>query len=110
LHYACKSNGTAVDEKNALMLLKAYPEGVHVADFNGFLPIHVACRSLTSRALIRMLIRSAPETIVQQTGKGNTAILCAKNSRYGDDTEREEIVGMLERTVDEFGLAIPSKS
>ena len=41
--------------------------------------------------------------------KGNTAILCAKNSRYGDETERDEVVGMLERTVDEFGLEVPPK-
>ena len=110
LHYACKSHGmTAVDEKNALVLVKAYPEGVRVADGNGFLPIHVACRSLSSRALIRMLVRSAPETIVAQTSKGNTAILCAKNSRYGDETERDEVVGMLERTVEEFGLEVPPK-
>ena len=112
LHYACKSHGgmTAIDEKNALMLVKAYPEGVHVADYNSFLPIHVACRSLSSLALIRMLIRSAPETIVAQTSKGNTAILCAKNSRYGEESEaeREAIVGMLERTVEEFDLAVPT--
>ena len=109
LHYACKSNGTSVDEKNALMLVKAYPEGVQVADANGFLPLHVACRSMSSRALIRMLIRSSPQTIVAQTSKGNTAILCAKNSRYGDENERDEVVGMLERTVEEFGLDVPRK-
>jgi hypothetical protein len=53
-----------------------------------------------------MLIRSAPETIVEKTRKGNTAIDCAKNSKFANDIEKEEIVGMLERTVEEVGLRI----
>jgi ankyrin repeat protein len=104
LHYACKSDSTPIDEKNALTLLKADPTSVHAADFNGFLPIHVACRSVNSRTVIRMLVRSAPETIVKETGKGNTAITCAQNSRHGTEEKRQEIVGMLQRTVEEFGL------
>lgn len=107
LHYACKSDSTPIDEKNALTLLKADPSTVHIADFNGFLPLHVACRSVNSRTVIRMLIRSAPETIVKQTGKGNTAITCAQNSRHGSEEQRDEIVGMLKRTVEEFGLTMP---
>jgi ankyrin repeat protein len=106
LHYACKSHSTLRDEKNALCLLKAYPDSVKVADTNGFLPIHVATRSANSRTVIRMLIRSAPETIVEKTRKGNTAIDCAKNSKFANDIEKEEIVGMLERTVEEVGLRI----
>jgi hypothetical protein len=110
LHYACKSNSTPNDEKNALTFIKAFPESVHVADFNSFLPIHVSCRNCNPRTVIRMLIRSAPETIVKQTAKGNTAIGCAKNSRHGDAAQRQEIVGILERTVEEFGLLLPSES
>ncbi|KAG7367180.1 ankyrin repeat domain protein [Nitzschia inconspicua] len=110
LHYACKSDSTPIDEKNALALLKADPSTVQIADFNGFLPLHVACRSLISRTVIRMLIRSAPETIVKQTAKGNTAIYCAQNSRHGNEERRQEIVGMLQRTVEEFGLTLPECS
>jgi hypothetical protein len=109
IHYGCKSNGNSRDEKNALSLLKAYVDCVMVADLNGFLPLHVACRSANSLPLIRMLIRCRPETIVRQTLKGNTAIDCARNSRYGTEESRAEIVGILERAVQEFHLRIPQQ-
>lgn len=106
LHYACRSTSTR-DEKNALLLLKAYPDSVKVADTNGFLPIHVATRSGNSRTLIRMLIRSAPETIVTKTRKGSTCIDCAKASnKFPNETEKDEIVQLLLRTVEEVGLRI----
>jgi hypothetical protein len=111
LHYACKTDrNSTVDEKNALTLLKADPSSVQIADFNGFLPLHVACRSISSLAVIRMLIRSAPDTIIRATAKGNTAISCALNSRNGDEERRQEIVGILQRTVEEFGLTLPERS
>jgi hypothetical protein len=110
LHYACKTdNNSSVDEKNAVTLLRADPSSVQIADFNGFLPLHVACRSVSSRTVIRMLIRLAPDTIVRATAKGNTAISCAQNSRHGDDEKRQEIVGILQRTVEEFGLTLPER-
>jgi hypothetical protein len=111
LHYACKTDkNSPVDEKNALTLLKADPSSVQIADFNGFVPLHVACRSVSSRAVIRMLIRSAPDTVVRATAKGNTAITCAQNSRHGDEERRQEIVGILQRTVEEFGLTLQERS
>jgi hypothetical protein len=96
-----------VMEKNALLLLRAYPDCVHVPDFQGFLPLHVACRSSHSSLIIRTLIRSAPDTILQQTLKGSTAIDCAKNGKTTtagggrSKVDRHEIVGMLERCVEE---------
>lgn len=125
IHYACKGrSGQTVDssrtdqssldvviEKNVLNLLRAYPDSVYVADFQGFLPIHVACRSALSRTVIRTLIRTAPDTILRQTSKGSTAIDCAKNGRSGGSTsDRQDIVGMLERCVEESGINPTTKT
>jgi hypothetical protein len=125
IHYACKgrpgqmttadppagpgpldSPGGLAIEKNAVNLLRAYPDCVYVADFHGFLPLHVACRSALSRTIIRTLIRAAPDTILKKTAKGSTAIDCARNGKSGGSlADRQEIVGMLERCVEESGMA-----
>lgn len=96
LHYACKDH--AGGEASTRLLLRAYPEGALVADDSGFLPLHVACRYGTSLAVIRMLIRAAPESMLAKTKKGSTPMVCARTSKGGLG---EEIVGILERCAEE---------
>jgi hypothetical protein len=79
IHYARKD--TVNGESNIRYLLKAYPESTEVADDNVFLPLHVACRCGASMGAIRMLIRTAPETILRKTNKGSTPIHCAKQNK-----------------------------
>lgn len=96
LHYACKEGEGG--EMLTRLLLRAYPEGATVADEGGFLPLHVACRYSESLAVIRMLIRAAPESLWAKTRKGSTPLSCAHGNKSGIGPD---IVGILERCTEE---------
>ena len=75
VHYSCKDKEHG--ELNTRLLLKAYRNGATKADTNGFLPLHVACRTGMPLETLRVLTGVAPQTIHAKTKKGSTPKSCA---------------------------------
>jgi ankyrin repeat protein len=71
LHYAA----TGSSELETLQqLLRLYPEGIHVVDRNGMLPLHMSCFSPNPRLdHVHLLVEADIYTVVQKTQDGNTA-------------------------------------
>ncbi len=105
LHYASKDQQNS--ESSTRLLLRVYPEGAMIADDSGFLALHVACRYGKSLNVIRMLIRSSPESLNVQTRKGSTPLVCARGNKCGMS---EEISGVLERFLEEVQDRASEKS
>lgn len=91
-------------------LIELYPEGIHVADSNGMLPLHSACDN-HRLATIRTLVDADPFTVIRQTPNGSTPYHLAwrmnHNTENGRDTEeylmekQNEIVLLLKQTITE---------
>lgn len=77
IHYAAK-NRTTNGDKTLRLLLRAHPISLMVQDKAGFSPLHVACRMGQSMAMIRLFLRTAPDSIVLRTLKKSYAVHCAK--------------------------------
>jgi hypothetical protein len=78
-------------------LLKAYPGGAKVADKQGFLPIHVACRCGMSLPVIQLLVQTAPGTLKNKTKKGSTPYTCARQMK---GAHKKDVLDFLRTSVD----------
>jgi hypothetical protein len=59
-------------------LIRAYPAGIKVVDYKGWLPIHVACRHGTTLPVLRALLESYARSLLRKTHGGMTPLECAE--------------------------------
>ena len=92
-------------------LLQAFPAGASIADRNGWLPLHVACRIGESPKVIEELLNAFPESIGSKTNKGSTPLACALKHEgvavgKDDKVASESVIRILKRAMEERGLEV----
>lgn len=80
LHYAL-SNGSTIELVRELLISASEAGGqqgligcTSAVDFNGWLPLHVACHMCASVDTIRLLVQAFPEGVDKKTKKGSTPL------------------------------------
>lgn len=82
-HEALERHAGAVETLE--LLLERYPKGVHAADEEGFLPLHMACNCIhPCTECIRLLLEANLFTVLQKTKDGRTALQLAESLYRGD--------------------------
>ena len=89
IHYAMKH---IASEDTIMKLIDEYPKSLTIADTNGWLPIHVACRVASTKSLpihardywieiIKYMLLVCPHTVHKTTTKGLSVLQLAKSSQ-----------------------------
>lgn len=108
LHYAL-SNGSSNDIVDVLIegsLNSGSGAGPRImtsaADFNGWLPLHVACHMGASSAVLSKLVRAYPDAVHIRTKKGSTPLTLLKSISVPENKrkEMEEILMNMGRDTD----------
>lgn len=95
LHYAISNHVS--DE--AIDVLLQEPGAARGVDRRGWIPLHVACSVGSSTHVVQCLLEAYPESIVERTRKGTSAIKCARSSCASN---REEVIEILTRAKQKF--------
>jgi len=90
LHYAL-SNGSTLPLVRELLISASEAAGTQglsgcasSADFNGWVPLHVACHMCAGLDVIRLLIQAFPGGVDAKTKKGSTPIALVRGLSVGD--------------------------
>jgi ankyrin repeat protein len=84
---------------NLELLIERYPEALFLADNDGNLPLHTACKSCQSIYVVQKLVEAAPITVHSVSKKGIIPLLVA--TEYYEDS-LDVIFYLVERSPELF--------